>query len=964
MEQNSERRRSQHIVWLVCIAAVLLMAAAIALPPIQMFPARPQNFLSVHLLLELFAVIVSVMVVSIAWSSLGRDNDTHANLLIVGFTVVAGADLIHALVYWGMPSLIVDGSTPLAIYFWLVGRSAEVITLLLVACGIRLPGRPGAWLVAGFVAILALSYLGAGFLDLLPATFIPGVGVTPFKARFEYLLCAANLALAFWLFAQSRHDLHARRLWLGAACFIMGIGELAFSSYQTPSDFLNLLGHIYKVVSYGFIYLATYFSAVREPYALLQRSEARIRSQEHELLTLLRTMPVGIARLDRELRLRYVNPGMTDILGTELSQAIGMTVDQGLPAQAVETLIPKLQRALAGKRSELDIEYRVPQGELRHAHVIVVPERLDDGNNAGVMAIFADTTERDLSRRELEASLRETSDIKAALDAHAIVAFTDARGVITRVNDKFCAISQYPREALIGRTHRVINSGYHPPEFFRDLWRTISRGEVWNGEICNRAKDGSLYWVQTTIVPFNDKEGVPVQYIAIRADITKRKLAEAETQRMAMQDALTGLPNRHLMTERLMQAICSEARKGSYGAVLLLDLDHFKEVNDTLGHALGDELLRQVAQRLTRMVRQVDTVARLGGDEFVVVLEHVGQTQAQAVANASNTGEKIRASLQQPYLLNNQQVDIAASIGVVLFSQAEDHYEELLKQADLALYKAKDAGRNRLCFFDPSLQAEITARTQLLRELRQAQDRQELCLFYQPIVNQARQILGTEALIRWRHPERGLVPPAAFIPLAESSGLILSIGRWVLDSACRQLAQWAQIPARAHWYIAVNVSARQLNQPDFVEQVESAIRASGAPAERLHLELTESMLQDNLDITIHKMKSLSQLGVHFSLDDFGTGYSSLSYLNRLPLEKLKIDKSFVDEILVDSNAAAIAGTIMALARTLDLGVVAEGVETEAQMAFLIAEGCPAFQGYLFSRPVEVDALDQLEFAAL
>ncbi|WP_172116733.1 putative bifunctional diguanylate cyclase/phosphodiesterase [Halomonas hibernica] len=583
---------------------------------------------------------------------------------------------------------------------------------------------------------------------------------------------------------------------------------------------------------------------------------------------------------------------------------------------------------------------------------------MDEGEE-GPLASLVSATEGEQSGLTLKAVLKENSQLKMALNAHAIVASTDARGVITAVNDKFCAISQYSREELIGHTHRVINSGHHPREFFQDLWRTIARGEVWSGEICNRAKDGSLCWVQSTIVPFLDEAGKPEQYIAIRADITARKEAEAEAQRMALHDALTSLPNRRLMTDRLTQAIAGKARHPGFGAVLLMDLDHFKEVNDTLGHATGDDLLKQTALRLAGCVREVDTVARLGGDEFVTILDDIGADLESAVLNAGRIAEKIRSTLAEPYQLGRQHWEVTPSIGIALFNSVHDTPEELIKRADIALYEAKDAGRNQQCFFNPSLQEEAINRALLMRDLRLALDNNELVLHYQPIVDEQKNILGFEALIRWIHPKHGPISPGTFIPLAEQTGLILPIGEWVLKTACAQLAEWGDDSQHEALTVAINVSARQLNQGDFVDTIKRVISQTGARADRLRLELTESMLQDNVGSTIVKMDALRLLGVRFSLDDFGTGYSSLSYLKRLPLDVLKIDKSFVDDIFADPGDAAIVRTIIALARSLDIDVVAEGVETAEQLEWLLDHGCVLFQGYLFSPPVHKDQASKM-----
>lgn len=467
---------------------------------------------------------------------------------------------------------------------------------------------------------------------------------------------------------------------------------------------------------------------------------------------------------------------------------------------------------------------------------------------------------------------------------------------------------------------------------------------------------GVTYWISISGVPVFDEKGVFRGYRGIGRDITGRKRAEDDTLRLAFYDTLTGLPNRRLLLDRLSQAMSASARSHRHGALLYIDLDNFKDLNDTLGHDMGDRLLEQVGNRLVTCIRDGDTVARLGGDEFVVMLENLNDSAPDAAIQTEIVGEKLLTALNQPYDLAGTEHHSTPSIGVTLFSGHLQSVEELLKQADLAMYQAKAAGRNNLCLFDPVMQSAVAARATLEVDLRQGLKRQELLLYYQPVVDRARRVTGAEALVRWLHPTRGLVSPGEFIALAEQTGLILHIGQWVLQTACRQLAAWAAHLSTRHLTLAVNVSARQFKEADFVALVLAALDDSGANPKLLQLELTESMLLNDVEDIIAKMSLLKLRGVGFSLDDFGTGYSSLAYLKRLPLDRLKIDQSFVRDVLTDPNDAAIAVTILALARSLDLAVVAEGVETEGQRDFLMRNDCAGFQGYLFGRPGPADKL--------
>ncbi|WP_229258076.1 bifunctional diguanylate cyclase/phosphodiesterase [Duganella margarita] len=480
-----------------------------------------------------------------------------------------------------------------------------------------------------------------------------------------------------------------------------------------------------------------------------------------------------------------------------------------------------------------------------------------------------------------------------------------------------------------------------------------------------RHRAGHWIWVQSRgRVVERAADGKPLRMLGTRMDISARKLAEAEIAHLAFYDGLTNLPNRRLLLDRLHHAIAKATRSSLHGAVLFVDLDNFKSLNDTLGHDMGDRLLEMVAFRLGEVTRETDTVARLGGDEFVILLEDLGQDQQQAMGNAAAVAGKVLDSLSRCYLLEGHEVRSTPSIGVVLFGAEHHTINDLLRQADMAMYEAKAAGRATFRFFDPHMQVALDASATLEADLRYALQRDELRLYYQPVVDTGGRVTGVEALLRWQHPQRGLIGPGEFIPQAEKSGLIVELGDWVLEAACRQLVCWATAADSAHLTMAVNVSARQFRQPAFVDQVLAVLERTGADPRLLKLELTESMLLADMDDVIAKMTTLKAHGVGFALDDFGTGYSSLSYLKLLPIDQLKIDRSFVHDMLHTRHASSIVRAIITLAYSMDLAVVAEGVETREQWSALEAFGCNAFQGYLFGRAVPLGELAVLPEAGV
>jgi diguanylate cyclase (GGDEF)-like protein/PAS domain S-box-containing protein len=470
------------------------------------------------------------------------------------------------------------------------------------------------------------------------------------------------------------------------------------------------------------------------------------------------------------------------------------------------------------------------------------------------------------------------------------------------------------------------------------------------------ASDGRQVQLETIKTPMYDNTGRVLGILGIARDVSARKLAEEQIHNLAYFDPLTQLPNRRLLMDRLGQALIASNRTRQFGALLILDLDNFKALNDSQGHDAGDRLLTEAAQRLLSKVRQEDTVARLGGDEYVVMLENLGESEVMAANLAEDIAEKIRRALNEPYSLTDSETQYrsSTSIGLTLFRGQDTSVEVLLKQADVALYQAKDAGRNTLRFFNPAMQSAIDLRIALETALRRGLNQGELRLFYQPQVDQDGVLIGAEALVRWLNPEQGLVSPAMFIPLAEETGLIIPIGEWVLNTACQQLKSWGGDARTQHLQIAVNVSAKQFHQPDFVELVRQTLLSSGIKPNLLKLELTESVVLKNVEEVIQRMQELDALGVGFSMDDFGTGYSSLSYLKRLPLDQLKIDQSFVQDVTKDPNDAAIVRAILAMSRSLGLQVIAEGVETQEQRNFLLENGCTAYQGYLFGKPMPIE----------
>jgi diguanylate cyclase (GGDEF)-like protein/PAS domain S-box-containing protein len=562
---------------------------------------------------------------------------------------------------------------------------------------------------------------------------------------------------------------------------------------------------------------------------------------------------------------------------------------------------------------------------------------------------------RDITeRKQTEADLRIAA---TAFESQEGMIITDANKIILKVNQAFTQITGYSAGDAVGRTPTILKSGRQDDQFYQALWNSLNQDKHWQGEIWNRRKSGEIYPEWLSISAVTDASDQVINYVGAFTDISRHKQAEETIHNLAFYDPLTRLPNRRLLLDRLNHALATSTRCLNHGAILFVDLDKFKELNDTSGHNIGDLLLVEVAKRLQGCVPKDDTIAHLGGDDFVIMLENLSEETEQAATQAEAVAEKILDTFNRPFDLQGCEHYSSTSIGISLFRDHESSVDDLLKHTETAMYQAKQYGRNTIRFFDPNTHAAMESRIALETDLRRALPEDQLRLYYQIQVDQSGHMLGAEALIRWLHPERGLVSPLQFIPLAEESGLILPIGQWVLETACTQLKAWGQDPSTQRLQLAVNVSATQFHQPGFIDQVLTVLQKTAINPSNLKLELTESIVLSDVNETILKMRTLKEIGVRFSLDDFGTGYSSLAYLTQLPLDQLKIDQSFVRNIGVNYNDAVIVQTIIGMANNLGMGVIAEGVETEEQRAFLEQHGCPLFQGYLFSKPVPIEQFE-------
>jgi diguanylate cyclase (GGDEF)-like protein/PAS domain S-box-containing protein len=728
----------------------------------------------------------------------------------------------------------------------------------------------------------------------------------------------------------------------GAERWVHGMGRLEFDAHGHPTKVRGIIKDITE----------------------RKRAEMLLRDSEERYRETFEQAAVGILHTSLEGRILRCNSRFAEIIGYPLEDVCRLTFQQITPPEDLDQSVGVLKRMLSESSITPSWEKRYVRkdGSLTWIKLTVSTRRDSEGRALHFIGVVEDINDRKIAEERLAAATkalgaseaRYRTAFQTSPDAIAINRLSD--GGYIEVNDGFVNITGYPREELVGNTALELGVWANPCDRLKMTEALRLNSGCRNLEAQFRKKDGTvLFGLMSSLVI--EIEGVPY-VLSVTRDITEAKVAEEQIRDLAFYDPLTRLPNRLLFLERSRQPLAADKPAGSRRALLIVDLDDFKTLNETLGHPSGDLMLQEMARRLVTLIHEPNTVARFGGDEFVLMLEGLSQNPEEAAAQAEAAGAQILGVVGQPFLLAQRECRSTASIGITVFEARSDRINDRLQQADIAMDQAKAAGGNTMRFFAPALQAAVNARVAMAEDLREAIRDNQFTLYYQPQVA-CGQWIGAEALIRWNHPRRGLIFPDGFIPTAEATGLILPIGNWVLETACEQIVTWAKRSETAELAVSVNISARQLRQPEFVDQVLTTLERTGADPHRLELELTESMLVDDIEDVIAKMTLLKSHGLRFSLDDFGTGYSSLTYLKRLPLDRLKIDRSFVRDILVDDSSGAIAQTIISLSQAMGLPVIAEGVEAEEQRELLVNLGCHAFQGYLFSRPVPVEELELL-----
>ena len=925
------------------LAAVMVLIAL--LPPLIETQGL-KDYLPLHSALETVAIIIASLIFAVGWNTYSHKLPTNLPVLSAIFFGVAVFDFSHILSYTGMPHFVTPSEPNKAIVFWLAGRvlSAGGLLLFLFWSVHPVKSKIYNYAVLGTVlAVIGIVHWAVLFTGdpISHLFFVPGEGLTPLKINTEYAIIGLNLIAAGILLVRMRHSqpYHAAAL-LGALC-IMAMSEFFFTLYADVSDMYNIAGHLYKVIAYLYVYRAIFVTAVEQPYKQLHDSQTELYEKNRLLDSIIDNIPNMIFLKDaKELRFRLFNKSGETLLGLSRKDILGRNDYDFFPKEQADFFTAKDRETL--KHHELlDISeepIETPKG-IRYLHTKKLTLLDRSGRAQYLLGIAEDITEH----KKAEETLRKLS-LAVEQSPNSII-ITDLEGNIEYVNHQFTAITGYTLDEVAGKNPRLLKSNQTAEKTYEEIWTTLTQGETWHGELINRRKDGTVYIESAIISPVKQPDGRITNYLAIKEDVTEQKKVQEHIEKLAHFDQLTGLPNRAMLNYRVQYLLNAAERNQQPLAVMFLDLDHFKNINDTLGHTVGDKLLIETGQRLSANIRGEDTVSRLGGDEFILLFPDSDENSAMHIAS------KLIEAVSMPLVIDGHELTVTPSIGIAIYPHDGDNFETLMKNADAAMYRVKRDSRNNFHFFTQEMQLHSSRYLQLSNALRHSLERNELELHYQPQISITDgRVIGAEALLRWNHPQMGMISPAEFIPIAEDSGQIIAIGEWVLQTAARKMKELYD-EGFTEMVMAVNLSAIQFKQLNLVEKVTAVLEEIGLPFDSLELELTEAVAMNDPKSAITIMNALHERNIRMAIDDFGTGYSSLSYLKQFKVYKLKIDQSFIRDICDDPDDRAIVKAIIDMASSLGIKTIAEGVETAEQLDFLRLHGCNEIQGYYFSKPL-------------